>query len=129
VAGTIFQALGAASINCPFIVHTIDLHGKDSIVLCIAVEDLEAALQALASVKDAIGAKAIVHKEGVGMVAIYGPHFGERPGVAGIMFSALASVDVNILAISTSISSVCCVIDASRMDEAAQAIEDAFHKA
>lgn len=129
VAGAIFRALGVANINCPFIVHTIDLNAQDSIVLCVARKDLEPALQALTEVKDAVGAKAIVHEEHVGMISIYGPHFGERSGIAGVMFSALASSDINILAISTSISSLSCIIDADRMDEAARAIETAFQRA
>jgi aspartate kinase len=57
---------------------------------------------------------------------MFGPHFGERPGIAGVMFSALASADINILAISTSISSTSCLIDASDMDEAVQALEEVF---
>jgi aspartokinase len=42
------------------------------------------------------------------------------------MFSALASAGINILAISTSISSTSCLLDASDMDEAVQALEEAF---
>ncbi|MFB0546725.1 MAG: ACT domain-containing protein, partial [Anaerolineae bacterium] len=56
----------------------------------------------------------------------FGPHFGERPGIAGVMFSALASVGINILAISTSISSLSCVINVSDMDEAVWALGEAF---
>jgi aspartokinase len=44
------------------------------------------------------------------------------------MFSALASVGINILAISTSISSLCCLIDASDMDGAIQALQAAFEQ-
>jgi aspartokinase len=42
------------------------------------------------------------------------------------MFSALASVGINILAISTSISSISCLIDADDMDEAIQVLEETF---
>jgi aspartokinase len=57
---------------------------------------------------------------------MFGPHFGERPGIAGVMFSALASVGINILAISTSISSISCLIDVDDMDEAIQVLEETF---
>jgi aspartate kinase len=57
---------------------------------------------------------------------VFGPHFGQRSGVAGIMFSALASAGINILAISTSISSLSCIIDLDDMDKAVEAIHDAF---
>jgi len=126
VAGAIFRALGEGSINVPFIVHSIDLNNLDNIVICVAQEDLAKALEILSVVQQTIGAKEIVYDEEVGLVSIFGPHFGERPGIAGTMFSALASVGINILAISTSISSVSCLIDASDMDEAVRVLKEVF---
>jgi aspartokinase len=126
VAGTIFRALGAKGINCVLIVHTIDVNNLDSIVLCIERRQLDIAQQVLNRVQEEVGAKAVVQNEDVGVVSVFGPHFGARPGIAGIMFSALASVDINILAISTSISSLSCIIHASQMDEAVRALEKAF---
>ncbi len=126
VAGAIFTTLGETGINVPFIVHNIDLNNLDNIVICVAQEDLMPALEALETVKEKLGAKEIVYDKEVGIVSIYGPHFGERPGIAGTMFSALASVGINILAISTSISSVSCLIDASDMDEAVKILEEVF---
>ncbi len=126
VAGAIFSALGSRGINIPFIVHNIDLNNLDNIVICVAREDLAPALEVLHSVKETVGAKEIVYNGEVGIVSMFGPHFGERPGIAGAMFSALASAGINILAISTSISSTSCLIDARDMDEAVRALEEAF---
>jgi aspartokinase len=126
VAGAIFSALGAKGVNIPFIVHTIDLNSLDNIVICVAREELTAALEALNTVKETVGAKEIVYDGEVGIVSIFGPHFGERPGIAGVMFSALASADINILAISTSISSTSCLVDSDDMDEAIQVLEETF---
>jgi aspartokinase len=128
VAGMIFSALGNKGINCPFIVHNIDLNDLDNIVLCVRQDCLPAALEALESVKETVGAKEVIHDREVGLVSVFGPHFGERAGVSGVMFSALASVGINILAISTSISSLCCLIDASDMDGAIQALQAAFEQ-
>jgi aspartate kinase len=126
VAGAIFSALGERNINIPFIVHTIDLNNLDNIVICVAREDLTVALEALNTVKETVGAKEIVYKGEVGILSMFGPHFGERPGIAGVMFSALASAGINILAISTSISSTSCLVDVDDMDEAIQSLEEAF---
>lgn len=126
VAGAVFAALGAKRINCPFIVHTIDVNDLDSIVVCVARQNLEAALQILNTVKEQVGAREVVYDQEVGMISVFGPHFAQRPGVAGVMFSALASAGINILAISTSISSLSCIINVSDMDEAVQALEEAF---
>jgi aspartate kinase len=126
VAGALLSALGEKGINAPFIVHNIDLNNLDNIVICVAQEDLTSALETLHSVKEKVGAKEIVYDREVGIISLFGPHFGERPGIAGRMFSALASVGINILAISTSISSISCLIDINDMDEAIGALEETF---
>jgi aspartokinase len=126
VAGAIFSALGERGINIPFIVHTIDINNLDNIVICVTREDLTPALEVLNTVKETVGAEEIVYAGEVGIISMFGPHFGERPGIAGVMFSALAAAGINILAISTSISSTSCLIDASDMDEAVQALEETF---
>ena len=126
VAGVVFSALGARGINCPFIVHTIDLDNLDSIVLAVSRQQLDEALEVLETVKTTVGARNVVYEEAVGMIAIFGPHFGDRPGISGVMFSALASAEINILAISTSISSLSRLIDSSRMDDAIEALKQAF---
>ena len=126
VAGAIFSALGKKGINCPFIVHTFDLNNQDSIALCVAQSQLQAALEALDSVGRSVGAKRVVYTGQVAMVSVFGPHFGELPGVAGVMFLALAEADINILAISTSISTLSCILDSSQLDAAIQALQKAF---
>ena len=126
VASAIFTALGERGVSAPFIVHTIDLNNLDSIVICTAREDLTSALEVLGAVKETVGAQEVVYDRDVGMLSIFGPHFAQRPGIAGVMFAALASVGINILAISTSISSLSCIIDLLDMDEAVRALEQAF---
>jgi aspartokinase len=128
VAGAVFSTLGTKGINCPFIAHTIDLNGQDSIVLGVARRQLVAALDALEAIRECVGAKEVVHTGEVAMIAVFGPHFGERPGVAGVMFTALASAGINILAISTSISSLSCLIDATELDDAIQVLQEAFER-
>jgi len=126
VAGALLSALGERGINVAFIVHTIDLNNLDNIVICVTPEDLTAALEVLHTIKETVGAQEIVHDQEVGIISIFGPHFGERPGIAGIMLSALASAGINILAISTSISTTSCLIDVYDMDEAVQVLQETF---
>jgi len=125
-AGAILSALGEQGINVQFIVQCIDMNNQDHIVLCVDRDDLEAALEVVEAVKDKVQAQTIVHRQDVAMVSIFGPDFRQRPGIAGTMFNALASVDINILAISTSISTVSCIIDANRLSEAVQVLENTF---
>jgi aspartate kinase len=129
VAGAIFGALGARGVNCPLIVHTIDLNALDNLVLCVSQGQLALALDVLEAVKEEVGEMEVVYDREVGIVSIFGPHFGDRPGIAGAMFSALASAGINILAISTSISSLSCVLDAGDMDDAVRVLKQAFESA
>ncbi len=126
VAGAILSALGREGINVEFIVQCIDLNYNDHVVFCVAQDNLEAALSILKKIKPELGAKEVIHEPEAGIVSIFGPDFRERPGIAGAMFNALASVGINILAISTSISTVSCVIDAKRVSEAVRVIEQTF---
>ena len=60
------------------------------------------------------------------MLSVFGPHLREKPKVPGVMFNALAGNGINVIAISTSISSVSCVIEAAYLDAAIQALQDTF---
>ena len=126
VASAIFTALGDKGINCPFIAHTIDLDNQDNIVLCVVQSQLAASLEALEKISHDTGTLKVVHSRGVAVVSVYGPHFGERPGVAGVMFTALAGANINIQAISTSISTLSCIINATQLDDAVEILLEAF---
>ena len=122
----ILTALGNNEINCTFIVHAFCIHHRHSMVICVARDCLAAALNILETICRDLGAEAILHTDDVVMLAIFGPHFGERPGIAGTMFTALTSANIHTLAISTSISTVSCIVEAAQMDEAIQALREAF---
>jgi len=83
-------------------------------------------LSIVRGIQSDIGAQTVIHKPRVGMVSIFGPEFQERPGLAGAMFSALASVGINIQAISTSIATVSCLIDVDRVPEAVKVLHQTF---
>jgi len=62
----------------------------------------------------------------VAVITVFGPHLREKPHIHGMMFSAIASVGIRSLAISTSISSVSSVVEARYMDDAIQALTGVF---
>lgn len=65
-------------------------------------------------------------KEYVCILGIYGPHFREKPGIAATFCRVLGRASVNILGISSSISTVSCVIDIRDHDQARKAILEYF---
>lgn len=126
IAGAVLNTLGQEEINVQFIVQCIDLRQRTHIICCIAPEDSQRAIAALERIRDEIGAEKIVREQNVAIVSIFGPDFRQIPGIAGAMFSALASADVNILAISTSISTLSCVIEANKLPQAVRALSEKF---
>lgn len=126
MAATIFEALGSRGINVQFIVQCVDLSNRSHVVLCVASKDLATSLGVLEPVKVRIGAEQLIHNPQVGVVITYGPEFREQPGVAGKVCAALAVAGINILAISTSFSTVSCVVPGDRLADAVRTLKDAF---
>ncbi len=125
-AGKVMQALGYKGINVQFIVQCIDIRHNDHVIFCISQEDLERAREVLEEVRRELGAEQVIHRSNVAIVSIFGPDFREKPGIAGEMFAALGKKGINILAISTSISTLSCVIDAANLEAAVATMRETF---
>lgn len=126
IAGLVLGVLGDRNINIEFLVQSFDLDGFSNFTLCIDRKDLESAIGCLEVIKPSLEAKVISYNPDVAVISVFGPHFREKPKVSGIMFSTLGSVGVNCIAISTSISSVSCVVDARDAEIAVEALNKAF---
>lgn len=126
LACDVLRALGKGGINTEFIVQCTDLADNSHIVFCVREADLDAAIAALGPVKATVGAQDIVSQRNVALVSIFGPDFRERPAIGAAVFEAMASSGINIMAISTSISTVSCLIDGDRVDDAVVALREHF---
>ncbi len=126
VAGLIFQSLGRRGLNVEFIMHCLSQRGESQVILCISRSAADEALAVLNELKPQIQFLNLTSNPDIAVVSIFGPHFRERPGIAGSFFAALNLRNINIMAISTSISTCSCVIRASDLSTAVKAIEQAF---
>ena len=126
LAAAVLCALGNRGVNVPFVVQSVDLQDHTHIVLCVAAADGPVAAQELRSLQPTLGALAVVEEPGMALVSVFGPDFRERPGIAGAIFSALASAGINIRAISTSISTVSCLIREEDLHAGLEALRAAF---
>jgi len=126
VAGTVLEALGENGINIELLVESFDLDDCGNFSLIIDHKDLDRALGALDEIKCTIDAKVVSYTPDVAVITVFGPHLREKPRTHGMMFSCIASVGISSLAISTSISSVSCVVEGQHLDAAVRALTEVF---
>ena len=126
VAGALLRALGESGINIELVVQSIDIDDGANFALVIAQKDLDHTLSVLEDIKSSLDAKGISYVPDVAVISVFGPHLREKPRVPGLMFSSLATVGINSLAIATSISSVSCVVEGINLDPAVDALLEVF---
>jgi aspartokinase len=125
-AAAILNGLGRQGINVQFIVQCIDQNERDQVALCVDRDDIDASLNTVNEIAPELDAGKVIALPEAAIVSIFGPDFRERPGIAGTMFQSLASREINILAISTSISTVSCVIHSDDLELALIGLRDTF---
>jgi aspartate kinase len=122
----VLSGLGERKVNVQFIVQCIDQSQRDQVALCVDRDDIDTALEIVNQIAPEIEAGKVISQPEAAIVSIFGPDFRERPGIAGAMFKALADNGINILAISTSISTVSCVIASDDLEKALNALRATF---
>ena len=126
IAAAVLDAMGQRNLNVQFVVQMIDHENQAQIVLCVDRTDLDESLSAIDTIRGEVEPQAVTSNSEVASLAIFGPDFRERPGISGKMFRAMAERGINILAISTSISTVNCIIDLAKLKDALDAINEHF---
>jgi aspartate kinase len=126
LSSAVLRALSAKNVNVEFIVQCVDLTEHSHIILCVKNADMQTAVAALDPVRDQVGADAVTSTPDMAVISVFGPDFRERPAIAAGVFEALAQVGINIQAISTSISTVSCLIYGMRSDDAVIALREYF---
>jgi len=126
MASRVFLTLAQHRINIEFISHIVDDEGKGRMTFCVERKNLEDVVSLLHQNREQIGHGRLLHDRNVGTVSVFGPHFREKFGVAGTFFTAIGSADINILAISTSVSTVSCLVAETDMPAAVAALSKAF---
>ena len=124
VPGKVLHALGKQDINIEFVVHTLDPDGNGNLTFCINRKDLESTLKVLEEVRSLI--KKVSYNSDAAVISVFGPHFRERPMISGLMFDALGTARIGVLAISTSISSCSCLIQADQTEDAISVLHETF---
>ncbi|MGB9723856.1 MAG: ACT domain-containing protein [Chloroflexia bacterium] len=125
-AARLMAALGAEGISASALVQCRDYAGGYSLALTVAQDRREQALRIVRRAATALQARAVEEHSPVALVAVYGPHFSDRPAIAGEMFSALARAGIEVRMITTSISTVAGVIAAEDLERAEAVLKETF---
>lgn len=117
VAGHVLNLLSDAKINIEYLTEVS--YKDDSAVMSFCI-DADIMDRTDKVIHDNVEAKSLkIRKiEYVATLGVYGPHFREKPGIAAIFCSLLGESGVNILGISSSISTISCIIDVRDFEKA-----------
>lgn len=120
LSGHTLSALGNKGVNVTCVTSFLDKDGHDNLCFAIGSDDLDQALGIIQSQDDSLDGGRIDYRRRCTAISIYGPHFAERPAIAGRVFSTVQEAGVEVLMISTSFSTVSFV---APCEQAAHAVE------
>lgn len=126
LAGLALSELGLHGINLTCVTSFEDREGLNNIFIAIGDDDLDQTLGILQSLQEEIQARSIEYQRRCSAISIYGPHFSERPAIAGTVFAATAAASVQIHMISTSFSTVSFLTDEDQASAAVNKLHENF---
>jgi len=126
IGGRYFSNLAEAGIHVELIVNLFDGNQYDHILVCVGQDDLDSTLEITENIHKMVGSQSIIHDHQVALVSISSLDFEESQVIAGHMFKTLGDHNINIKGISTSVSSVTCLIHAEDLDQALTVLRQAF---
>jgi len=124
--GCYFSALADAGIHVELIVTLHDSKKFDHILVCVDRDDLDKAIKITEEIKESLNSQSVISDEQVALVSISSLDFDESQIIAGHMFKTLGDSEINIQGISTSVSSVTCMINLEDLERAITELRQAF---
>ncbi len=126
IGGEYFSELADSGIHVELIVHVFDGQKCDHIMVCVDRDDLKSAYEITQEMHKIFCSRTIIHDDKVALVCISSLDFENIQVIAGHMFKALGDNDININGISTSVSSVTCMIHEDDLEKALAVLRQAF---
>jgi len=129
IAYKLFQSLAVEKVNVDMIVQSAMRGERNDISFTCAQGDLKKALAVVERLLPELGADGFTGDDGVAKVSIVGAGMASNPGVAALMFEAMAEEGINLEMISTSEIKISCVIKAEDAPKAVRALHKKFNLA
>jgi len=124
-AGKVLQVFAENTVNLQYVTESTSKEGTAILAFCVHCTDKEKV--------DALLRKYLEYRtiqikktENVALLGIYGPHFRDRPSVAAKFCETLGRAGINILGISSSISTISCIVDIRDFDRSRTTLLNAF---
>ncbi len=126
IAADIFGALGTAGLNVELVISSPGERNRANIAFAVSEKDIESAIKVLNGMKETLQFDSITSRSEIGILTLSWHMLSGQPGSGGRLFSALSKAGINIEAISTSLSSISCMVKVSQMDEAEKVLKEEF---
>jgi aspartate kinase len=126
IAAEVFGALGEQGLNVELVVAGGTSDERADISLAVARAERDHVRQAVERIRKQVGARGVDVRDGSALVILSGSNLAAQPGMAGRMFRALTSRGINIEAISTSLSSISCLVEDNWAAAAVELLEEEF---
>jgi aspartate kinase len=120
IGAQVFGALWSYDINVELVSSAPAPEGRADVTLVVGKNHLNPAILKLQKMKEELDAKDLTVDQDIAIVTVTHPHLSKTPGIAAKIFSLLSQADVNVEAISSSTTSIACVI---REKEERKAVE------
>ncbi len=121
-AAKILTFFGKKKLNLEYITETSANDGTAAMTVCVEKKISDRIDSFLEDNQGLVDSLQIVKTENVSIIGVYGPHFREKPAIASTFCALIGEVSVNILSLSSSISSILCIIDSSELETAKSAL-------
>ena len=126
IAADIFGALGTKGFNIELVVSSPGQANKANIAFVVKEKDVEAAIEVLNEMRENLQYESISSRSDIAIIALSWHMISGQPGSGGRLFKVLSKTGINIESISTSLSSISCVIPVSQIDLAERALREEF---
>ena len=120
----LFEQLEEKEIKIKFLVSHNENDGRLHLIFCVERSSLKTTQNTI--LEFPLEEDVLDINPEVGMVAIHGPHFAEEPGIINVMHNALSSQHLQVLAISTTLSTSYFILPAFEVVRALDILREAF---
>jgi len=126
IGAQVFGSLWSRGLNVQLVVSTPLVGGKSNITLAVGKNDLNPALVTLKKIQQDIGAESLTTNSNVALICLNHPSLASTPGIASRLFSILSQNQINVEAVSSSPTSITCIIAGPSVLKAIEALNQEF---